>query len=165
MRVRAWAGCLAGVCLFAISVATWISAETSKGIEAYRAGDYQTAFREFFGPAEEGDAVAQFSLGIIYYFGRGVPTNHNEARRWYRLAAEQGYDRARVNLGVMCAAGEGGPSDPIVAYMWFSLAAAQGNAAGREARDALAQRLTPDQLAAGRKWALEWEPKRPGPRC
>jgi TPR repeat protein len=136
-----------------------ILADTQKGLAAYRAGNYEAAYQELFRPAEEGDPVAQFTMGLLYYTGRGVPRNLQEARRWYRLAADQGYDRAQVNLGVMCVAGEGGPHDLIEGYMWFSLAAAQGNAAGREARDLVTKELTPDQLARAKQRALEWMPK------
>lgn len=141
------------------------SAETSKGTAAYHRGDYQTAFREFWKPASEGDRVAQFGLGVLYYHGRGVPMNRQEARDWYRRAAQQGYDRAQSGLAIMCLAGDGGVSDPVEAYMWLILAAAQGQAEPRKASDDLAQRLTPQQREAARKWAHEWEPNQPGLRC
>ena len=44
--------------------------------------------------AEQGDAEAQWSLGLAYAKGEGVPQDDAEAARWYRLAAEQGYARA-----------------------------------------------------------------------
>ena len=40
--------------------------------------------------AEQGDATAQFNLGLMYDTGEGVPENDAEAVRWYRMAAEQG---------------------------------------------------------------------------
>jgi len=40
--------------------------------------------------AEAGDAVAQYSLGVSYATGRGVPQDYAEAVLWYWLAAEQG---------------------------------------------------------------------------
>ena len=40
--------------------------------------------------AEQGDAAAQHTLGIMYANGLGVPQDDAEAVRWYRLAAEQG---------------------------------------------------------------------------
>tara|TARA_R110000765_G_scaffold324976_2_gene416497 strand:+ start:916 stop:1131 length:216 start_codon:yes stop_codon:yes gene_type:complete len=51
--------------------------------------------------AEQGDADAQYNLGIMYDTGRGVPENDAEAVRWYRLAAEQGDANAQFNLGGM----------------------------------------------------------------
>ena len=40
--------------------------------------------------AEQGDATAQFNLGLMYDTGEGVPKNDAEAARWFRMAAEQG---------------------------------------------------------------------------
>ena len=37
--------------------------------------------------AEQGDASAQFNLGVRYADGEGVPQDDAEAVRWYRLAA------------------------------------------------------------------------------
>jgi TPR repeat protein len=37
----------------------------------------------------------------MYADGRGVPQDHAEAVRWYRLAAEQGNAFAQFRLGVM----------------------------------------------------------------
>jgi TPR repeat protein len=38
--------------------------------------------------AEQGDADAQFSLGLMYDEGRGVPQDHAEAAKWYHRAVE-----------------------------------------------------------------------------
>ena len=57
--------------------------------------------------ADQGDANAQFNLGVMYDFGEGVPKDDAEAVEWYRLAAEQGYANAQFNLGLMYANGEG----------------------------------------------------------
>ena len=40
--------------------------------------------------AKQGDADAQYNLGVLYADGRGVRQDHAEAVRWYRKAAEQG---------------------------------------------------------------------------
>jgi len=42
--------------------------------------------------------VAQFSLGVMYYKGHGVPENDAEAVKWYRKAAEQGNEGAKKML-------------------------------------------------------------------
>ncbi len=43
------------------------------GWAAYRRGDYATAQREFRLLAKQGDAAAQFNLGLMYDKGQGVP--------------------------------------------------------------------------------------------
>ncbi len=47
--------------------------------------------------AEQGDAEAQFNLGIKYANGEGVPQNGTEAVKWYRLAAERGLAGTQYN--------------------------------------------------------------------
>jgi hypothetical protein len=37
----------------------------------------------------------------MYYQGIGVPEDHEEAVRWWRLAAEQRYEQAQFNLEMM----------------------------------------------------------------
>jgi len=98
------------------------------GEEALRNGDYATALREFRPLARQGNAVAQFLLGLMYDDGRGVPRDYAEAVRWYRMAAEQGNARAQFSLGSMYDHGEGLPRDHAEAIRWYRKAAEQGNA-------------------------------------
>ncbi len=49
------------------------------------------AARSFRLAAEQGLAIAQYNLGVMYNNGEGVPEDMAEAARWLRLAAEQGY--------------------------------------------------------------------------
>ncbi len=50
--------------------------------------------------ADQGVADAQSNLGVMYDNGEGVPQDHAEAVRWYRLAADQGLALAQFSLGV-----------------------------------------------------------------
>ena len=43
--------------------------------------------------AEQGDADAQFNLGVMYAKGVGVPKDASQAVTWFRKAAEQGHAR------------------------------------------------------------------------
>lgn len=107
------------------------------------------AFMEAEQAAEQGDAKAQFNLGVMYSEGRGVPQNDAAAVKWFRLAAEQGDASAQYNLGGMYAEGRGFPQNNISAYVWLSVAAAQGEVIARQNRDTLGKNVTPDQLARG----------------
>jgi TPR repeat protein len=51
--------------------------------------------------AEKGDAEAQYSLGLMYREGRGVPKDDVEAEDWFRKAAGQGFAKAQDSLAVM----------------------------------------------------------------
>ncbi|HMC31353.1 MAG TPA: tetratricopeptide repeat protein, partial [Candidatus Angelobacter sp.] len=44
--------------------------------------------------ASEGYAPAQYEIGRIYLYGRGIPADYAKALRWERKAAEQGDSRA-----------------------------------------------------------------------
>ena len=99
------------------------SADYQKGLTAAQSGDYATALREWTPLAKQGDANAQYNLGVMYDNGRGVPQGYKTAVKWYRLAAEQGYADAQYNLGLMYAEGRGVPKDDKTALKWYKLAA------------------------------------------
>ncbi|HJM82700.1 MAG TPA: sel1 repeat family protein [Nitrospinota bacterium] len=70
------------------------SADFAKGQAAFDERDYKTALREFKPLAEQGDALAQFSLGVMYYTGKGVPQNMVYAYMWFNIAVSSGYKNA-----------------------------------------------------------------------
>ena len=90
--------------------------------------DYAIALRLWRPLADQGDAIAQFNLGLTYDKGWGVPQNDAEAVKWYSLAADQGDADAQINLGGMYHNGRGVPQNDAEAVKWFRLAADQGNA-------------------------------------
>jgi tetratricopeptide (TPR) repeat protein len=65
-------------------------ADLAAGEQALKNGDYATAIKEFLALAKQGNAVAQFNLGLMYDDGYGVRQDYAEALRWYLKAAEQG---------------------------------------------------------------------------
>jgi TPR repeat protein len=128
------------------------SYDDGEGVEQ----DYEKALYWYGQAAGQGDATAQYRIGLMYDNGRGVAQDYAEAARWYRLAAAQGVADAQSNLGEMYCHGEGVRQDFIRAYMWFSVCAdcgASGSAA--LSRDRLAARMTPQQVDAAQKLALE----------
>ena len=106
-------------------------------------GDFE-AVRE---AAEQGDATAQFNLGVMYAKGEGVPRDDTEAVRWYRGAAVQDHADAQLFLGGMYAAGRGVLKDSVVAHMWFNIAGANGNEIARESRDNLERDMMRAEIA------------------
>ncbi|MDD9810157.1 MAG: tetratricopeptide repeat protein [Gammaproteobacteria bacterium] len=88
-------------------------------------------YQECLQLAKQGDADAQFDLGVMYNEGSKVPRNHAQAARWFRKAAEQGHADAQAGLGWLYGMGRGVPQDYVEAYKWFSLGAAQGNESAR----------------------------------
>lgn len=78
--------------------------------------------------AEQGNAPAQYLLGIMYsQSDLGVPQDYAEAFKWFRLAAEQGQVGAQFNLGWMYDKGQGVPQNYNEALKWYRLAAEQGD--------------------------------------
>ena len=83
---------------------------------------YRLYVRALTTKAEQGDAEAQNSLGVMYENGNGVVQDDVEAVCWYRLAAAQGYASAQNNLGFMYDHGLGVEQDYVEAKRWFRLA-------------------------------------------
>ena len=78
--------------------------------------------------ADEGDAAAQFNLGVMYANGEGVPQDDAEAAKWFRRAADQGDADAQFVSGLCTSTGRGVPQDDSEAVKWFRRAADQDNA-------------------------------------
>jgi uncharacterized protein len=101
------------------------------GLTAYRSGDYATA-REVWRPlAEQGHAMAQLRLGLMYRYGHGVAQDFGQAVYWYRKTAAQGDATAQNSLGRMYEYGYGVEQDYERAISCFRKAAAQGNASAK----------------------------------
>jgi TPR repeat protein len=125
--------------------------------------DYATELQILRSLAEQGNALAQLGLGVMYAMGQGVPQDYAQAFVWYRKAAEQGDARAQFNLGLMYANSHGVPRDHVRAHMWFNIAAGASDASIRDLsvkwRDLVATRMTPAQIAEAQRIASEWKPK------
>ena len=104
------------------------SAGLNEGIDAIIKGDYATALKELRPLAEHGNAEAQYRLGRMYEFGRGVPKDMPQALTWLRKSAAAGNANAQQELGVMYYDGDGVPRDEAQGVAWFQKAATQGNA-------------------------------------
>ncbi|MFZ3322726.1 MAG: tetratricopeptide repeat protein [Usitatibacter sp.] len=91
-------------------------------------GDYAAAVSQYRSLADEGGAAAQVSLGNMYFYGRGVAADDDEAARWYRKAAEQGDAQGQAALGYLYKRGKGVQQDYAEAAQWLRKAAEQGYA-------------------------------------
>ena len=153
---------LAGVVLTLMLTGGAAAGPFEDGGAALKRGDYAEALRLWRPLADQGDANAQYMLGIMYANGRGVPQDYAEAMKWCRLAAEQGYARAQYMLGIMYANGRGVPQNDVQAHMWFNLAASRAPASERDEaikmRNVAASNMTPEQIAEAQKLAREWKP-------
>jgi TPR repeat protein len=105
--------------------------------------------------ADQGDADAQYNLGIMYDNSKGVPENYAEAVKWYRKAADQGYAAAQFELGLMYESGIGVPENNIGAYAWWSMAKTQGHPNAAIGIEELKTEMTPQQIADGQALATK----------
>ena len=72
--------------------------------------------------------------------------------KWFRKAAAQDYPLAQNRLGVMYEKGMGVAQDYVEAYKWYTLATGRKqNVFAVANREALALRMTPDQIAQARR--------------
>lgn len=80
--------------------------------------------------AVQGNADAQFNLGLLYDEGLGVTQNYKKAFEWYQKAAEQGLADAQFNLGVLYDLFNNSTfvGDSAKAVKWYKKAAEQGHA-------------------------------------
>jgi TPR repeat protein len=114
----------------------------------------------------EATVLAQFALAVLYERGQGVPQNYAQAASWYRKAADRDHRGAQAALSVLHTAGKGVPQDLVAAHMWLNIAASRSSGAEHtrfaEARDTLAARMTPEQIAEAQRRASAWRPVEAG---
>ena len=114
-----------------VGLATPAWADISSGQAAYLRGDYGVAWRELKPLADQGNAEAQYQVGVMYNHGQSVKRSYRTAAEWYQRAAEQGHSGAQFNLGFMYYNGTAEEDDPLAqsygdAVGWLTRAAASG---------------------------------------
>ena len=85
LSARQCAAALAWLLLGAAAIA----GDFEDGMQFVLSKDYARAVQSFRKAAEDGNADAQFNLGVMYSKGRGVEQDFARAAHWYRKAAEQ----------------------------------------------------------------------------
>jgi uncharacterized protein len=94
---------------------------------AYYRADYETALRLVRPLAEQGNPAAGGLFGEMYQTGRGVPTDTEQAIKWFTRAAHDGDPRAQTDLGFLNFS----VGDYKNAVRWTRGAADQGYAAAQ----------------------------------
>ena len=80
------------------------------------------------GLADQGDARAQYQLGMSYRAGEASRRDYPLSYQWLEKSAQQGYAEAQYALGVMHLAGDGVLQSFPAAFKWFERAARQNHA-------------------------------------
>ncbi len=114
------------ILVLALFAAPVVSDTFEEGKTAYRAKDYERAFKILKPLAEEGDPEAQKTIGLMYEYGRGTPKDESEATTWYTKAALQGDPVLQHDLGIKYFTGQGVSQDYEAAAKWWQMAADAG---------------------------------------
>jgi TPR repeat protein len=128
--------------------------------------------------AAQGDADAQFNLGVMYDNriddhnnavrptddnGYDIDSNRAEAMKWLLCAAEQGMARAQTRLAELYAEGPDAALHYIKACQWFILAKTSLNGfhfeRAQAGYDRVCALMTPAQIAASASRAKIWQRK------
>ena len=106
--------------------------------------------------ADQGNADAQWQMGVRYHSGENVPHDDAQAMQWFLRAAEQGHVAAQSALGAYYWAGRGVPEDLSKAYFWSAIALANGDENSKARLEGLASQMTHAQVSAARQRAEVW---------
>jgi TPR repeat protein len=92
---------IAAIAFATVLAAAPALADVKAGVDAWEAGRYEQAVKEWRALADRGDADAQFNMGQAYRLGRGVPADLKIAQSWFEKAAAQGHQEAQANAGLL----------------------------------------------------------------
>ena len=119
-------------CVVALALAgTVFAGPYEDAAAAYARGDYQTALTIFRPLADQGDARAQATLGVMAARGQGTPHDMSQAAAWWLKAAQQGDVQAQKNLAMAYLSGSGAPQDYGQLAHWCRNAADRGETWGQ----------------------------------
>jgi len=77
--------------------------------------------------AVQGNAQAQFDLGLMYAKGDGVAKSEKKAFKWFHKSARNNHTEAKFYMGLSFAQGRGVRKQAQLARYWFKLAAKAGH--------------------------------------
>jgi TPR repeat protein len=103
------------------------------GLRCYEQKKYVDALRWFYKSADQGNAAAQYYLGVMYQNGYGVTKDYGAAVKRYHKSAEQGDVLGQNSLGYMYQYGYGVEQNYEEAIKWYRKSADQGNMDARKA--------------------------------
>lgn len=90
--------------------------------------DYPLAMRLWRELADQNNAAAMFSVGVLYQKGWGTATDEAEAVRWFLRAAQQGNEAAQEALYFAYSSGKGVAVNYAEAAKWIRPLADKGYA-------------------------------------
>jgi len=120
---------LALIILLSISAVIFQSqsarADFNSAVVAYGLGKFLSARSDFLALAEKGHAGAEFMLGVMRFYGKGVPPDDALAAIWFYKAAIKGNPTGQLAFGSLHIRGLGVRQDLVKAYGWLTVASNQ----------------------------------------
>ncbi|MGD9169309.1 MAG: tetratricopeptide repeat protein [Candidatus Thiodiazotropha sp.] len=98
------------------------AADFDDAMNALAGNDYREAYRGFKRLAKRDHVEAQYRLGMLYLFGKGVERDANQGIIWLKEAANNGSYLAANGLAQVYLSGKGVEIDESVAVKWLALA-------------------------------------------
>jgi TPR repeat protein len=108
--------------------------------------------------AAQNNARALFTLGSLYYAGRGVERDPFVGAQWYEKAAYAGSVSGQYNMGVLLSSDEGpAKRNDVDGLAWLTLASDAGDKSAAEARDKLMKEVKLTVVASAQARSLEFK--------
>lgn len=115
------------------------AADYQAGLDAYNAGHYTTAMEQWQAVAagtrlDETPAIyaeAHYAIAMLYWRGKGVVQDDQQAYDWLVKAAGMNHAGAQAKLGYLYAVGDMAPQDLDKAFEYYVKAARQGDIDGQ----------------------------------
>lgn len=76
-----------------------------EGIDSFRLEDYRKAFIRLKPEAQKGQPDAQYAVGYMYYYGKGVVEDRKKAWFWINAAANLGQPEAKEAIRILSKGG------------------------------------------------------------
>lgn len=86
------------MCIACLLYTSTVLADRRQALDAQARGDYAIAVTLWQELANQGDAIAQYNLGLLYQQGLGVISDNNLSRYWLAMAARQGLAGAYAQI-------------------------------------------------------------------
>ena len=115
---------VAALCLLAaVALPTASQADAyDEALTAMANGEYRSAYRDFKRLARKDHTRAQYQLGMLFLFGKGVGQDVEQGIDWLTRAAENGSYLAANELGQIYISGRGVAPNEQEAMKWLDLA-------------------------------------------
>lgn len=132
----------------------------SEGLCAWRNGDYSKAYSRF-SSVKNTNPIASYYVGCMHLSGRGAPMDYCMAIESL-LASAQFVPQAQLTLGTIFKSSiPGVPADKALSYSFYNLAASTDDEYAQQERDALAEKMSEEEILNGQKLSREFLSKCP----